>query len=114
MPLTSEIGRIERANVVSRFRSGELRALVSCRVLNEGFDLPEADAAIILGGSLGEREHVQRIGRLLRPSEGKRAMVFEVICRGTMEVRHWQRRSRALAPKAIDSRKIFRGATRTS
>lgn len=103
MPLTSEIGRSERADVVSRFRSGALRSLVSCRVLNEGFDLPEADVAIILGGSLGEREHVQRIGRLLRPSAGKRASVYEVICRATMEVRHWQKRSRALAPKETAS-----------
>jgi superfamily II DNA or RNA helicase len=37
-------------------------ALVSARVLNEGIDVPDADVAIVVGGTRGEREHVQRIG----------------------------------------------------
>ncbi len=49
-------------------------------MLNEGLDVPDADVAliIIVGGTLGEREHVQRIGRLLRPAPGKRAVVYEL------------------------------------
>ena len=63
MPLTCDIGRPERDDVLERFRRGDLRALVSARVLNEGLDVPDADVAIVVGGALGEREHVQRIGR---------------------------------------------------
>lgn len=70
MPLTRDIGRREREEVLERFRRGELRTLVSARVLNEGLDVPDADVAVIVGGALGEREHVQRVGRLLRPSGG--------------------------------------------
>ncbi len=36
MPITCDIGRKERDEVLARFRGGELRALVSARVLNEG------------------------------------------------------------------------------
>ncbi|MBI3848135.1 MAG: DEAD/DEAH box helicase [Planctomycetes bacterium] len=96
MPLTCDIGKAERDDALDRFRRGELRTLVSARVLNEGFDVPEADVAIVVGGSLGEREHVQRVGRLLRPSAGKRAIVYELVTRRSSEVRTGERRRRGL------------------
>jgi superfamily II DNA or RNA helicase len=93
MPLTCDIGRLERDQVLDAFRQGQLRALVSSRVLNEGLDVPDADVAVIVGGALGEREHVQRIGRLLRPTPGKRALVYELVTRQTLEVSQaWRRR----------------------
>src|SRR5207245_3113704 len=67
MPLTCDIGRPEREEALAHFRDGSLRALVSARVLNEGMDVPEASVAVVVGGSQGEREHVQGVGRILRP-----------------------------------------------
>lgn len=92
MPLTCDIKRKERDEVLERFRRGEIRALVSSQVLNEGIDVPDADVAVIVGGTQGEREHVQRVGRLLRPREGKRAIIYELIADGTTETRQAQRR----------------------
>ena len=100
MPLTCDIGRQERDEVLERFRRGDLRALVSARVLNEGLDVPDADVAIVVGGALGEREHVQRIGRLLRPSEGKRAIAYELVTRNTVEVGQARRRRRGLVTRS--------------
>jgi superfamily II DNA or RNA helicase len=99
MPITCDIGREERERVLERFRRGELRALVSARVLNEGIDVPDADVAVIVGGSHGEREHVQRIGRLLRPQPGKRAVVYELVAAGTSEALRARQRRRALGAK---------------
>ncbi len=97
MPLTCDIGRSERQDVLPLFRDGSLRALVSARVLNEGIDVPDADLAIIVGGTLGEREHVQRIGRLLRPAPEKdRALIYELVTRETNETFQSQRRRAAL------------------
>jgi len=96
MPLTCDIQRAERDDALGRFRRGELRTLVSSRVLNEGLDVPDADVAIVVGGALGEREHIQRIGRLLRPRPGKRAIVYELVVAGTAEVRAAGRRRRSL------------------
>jgi superfamily II DNA or RNA helicase len=100
MPLTCDIGRHERDEVLGRFRDGSLRTLVSARVLNEGLDVPDADVAIIVGGALGEREHVQRVGRLLRPSEGKRAIAYELVTRNTIEVGQARRRRRGLVRRS--------------
>ncbi len=99
MPITCDIGRDERARALERFREGSLRVLVSSRVLNEGIDVPDAEVAIVLGGALGGREHVQRVGRVLRPSPGKRAVIYELVSEGTREGWLSRQRRRALAPR---------------
>jgi len=95
--ITCDIGRKEREGILQRLRDGRVRALVSAQVLNEGVDVPDARVGIVLGGSLGKREHIQRVGRLLRPREGKTALVYEIIARDTHEERQSQRRRGALA-----------------
>jgi superfamily II DNA or RNA helicase len=101
MPLTCDIGRRERDDVLARFRRAELSALVSARVLNEGLDVPEADVAIVVGGALGEREHVQRVGRTLRPGPGKRAVVYELVTRASIEARQARRRRAGLGARCV-------------
>lgn len=83
--ITADIGKKERAELLASFSRGDLRVIVSARVLNEGVDVPEADVAVILGGSQGAREYVQRVGRVLRPAEGKEAIVYELTTTGTYE-----------------------------
>lgn len=85
-PITAEIGQRERKSLIEAFRLGTIKTIVSCKVLNEGFDVPEAEIAIILGGSGSSREHIQRIGRVLRPKEGKKAHIYELLAAGTNEV----------------------------
>lgn len=96
MPITCDIGRKERAIALERFGAGKLRVLVSARVLNEGFDVPSAEVAVIVGGGQSERQHVQRVGRLLRPAPNKRALIYELVIAGTHEVAQARRRRRGL------------------
>jgi superfamily II DNA or RNA helicase len=98
-PITCDIGKKERARALQRFSTGELRILVSARVLNEGIDVPAADVAIIVGGSQGSREYIQRVGRVLRPSEGKKAIIYDLVTRDTFEVRRADEHRRALASR---------------
>jgi superfamily II DNA or RNA helicase len=100
MPLTCDIGRQERDEVLDRFRRGELRALVSARVLNEGIDLADAYVSDVGGGALGERLHVQRVGLLLPKSEGKREIVVELVTRDTIEVGQARRRREGLVARS--------------
>jgi superfamily II DNA or RNA helicase len=102
MPITCDISRAEREHALEAFRSGELRTLVSSRVLNEGIDVPDADVAIMVAGTHGEREYVQRVGRLLRPRAGKRAIVYELVTLGTPEARTAAQRRRSLAVRRSD------------
>jgi len=97
MPLTCDIGAAERQEVLRRFQDGTLRALVSAQVLNEGLDVPDAEVGIVVAGRMGEREHVQRVGRLLRPGQGKRALIYELVVMESNEVGQARRRSERLA-----------------
>ena len=76
----------ERKQFLDRFRSGEYLVLITSRVLNEGVDVPEASVGIVVSGSGSTREHVQRLGRILRASAGKQANLYELISEGTAEV----------------------------
>jgi len=86
----------ERRAVLAAFREGRVRALVTSRVLEEGVDVPDANVAVILSGTGSRREFVQRLGRILRPREGKRAMLYEVVTSGTREVGMSRKRRKAL------------------
>ena len=68
--------------------------------LNEGVDVPDAEIGIIVAGQRGEREHVQRVGRLLRPREGKRALIYEMVIRDTAEVGQAARRREGLVSRS--------------
>lgn len=100
MPITCEIKRRERDDVLAAFRAGTLRHLVSARVLNEGVDVPDADVAIIVGAAAGAREFVQRVGRVLRPRDGKRAVVYELVVEVGSEPARARRRHDAVASPA--------------
>jgi len=80
--------------ILDRFRRGIYRALVSAKVLNEGIDVLDASVAIVAGGSSSRVEHAQRIGRVLRPAPGKKALVYELVVAGTGEWTVSDRRNR--------------------
>ena len=76
--VTCDVGARERRDILAAFARGDVRTVVSARVLDEGVDVPGASVAIILGASGSERQHVQRVGRILRPAPGKRAIVYDI------------------------------------
>jgi superfamily II DNA or RNA helicase len=75
----------ERRKILQRFHAGEYPILVTGQVLDEGVDIPAANVGVILGGSGSTRQHVQRLGRLLRRHGEKQALLYEVVTRGTAE-----------------------------
>ena len=75
----------ERSAILAGFSRGTYRALATSKVLNEGVDIPEANVAIVMSGSGSVREHVQRLGRILRKGVDKRAVLYELVTGGTSE-----------------------------
>jgi len=76
----------ERSEILERFGDGRYRAIATSKVLNEGVDVPDASVAIIISGSGSVREHVQRLGRILRRKGDKFATLYELVSRKTGEV----------------------------
>jgi superfamily II DNA or RNA helicase len=83
--ITHQTKARERRDVLEKFNSGEYPIVATSRVLNEGVNVPEANIAVILSGSSTVREHVQRLGRILRKAGSKQAILYEVVTRGTVE-----------------------------
>jgi superfamily II DNA or RNA helicase len=82
----------ERADILAKLDSGAYNAVVTSKVLNEGVDVPSANVAIVVSGSGSVREHVQRLGRILRQQEGKRALLYELVTAQTGEAFTSERR----------------------
>jgi len=75
----------ERSEILAGLAEGRYRAVVTSKVLNEGVDVPDANVAVILSGSGSVREHVQRLGRILRKKDDKRAVLYELVTQATTE-----------------------------
>lgn len=83
--LTHHTKSKERQLILEEFRGGRIKMIATSKVLNEGVDVPEASVGVVVSGSGTVREHVQRLGRILRHQPGKRATLYEIISRGTGE-----------------------------
>ncbi len=83
----------ERSEILGGLRSGVYQCVVTSKVLNEGVDVPEANVAVIISGSGSVREHVQRLGRILRKKQNEApAVLYEIVAGGTAETYTSQRR----------------------
>jgi superfamily II DNA or RNA helicase len=93
LPVITHQTRVsERTEILTGLRSGRYGAVVTSRVLNEGVDVPEASVAVVVSGTGSVREHVQRLGRVLRKGEGKRSTLYELVSAETSETFTSERR----------------------
>jgi len=90
--VTYQTPKEERREILGNFRSGKYKAIVTSQVLDEGVDVPDASVGFILSGTGSTREYIQRLGRLLRKVEGKKAKLVEIVSKETVEVRISRRR----------------------
>jgi superfamily II DNA or RNA helicase len=97
--VTYQTPKEERREILENFRSGEYRAIVTSQVLDEGVDVPDASVGFILSGTGSTREYIQRLGRLLRKVEGKKAKLMEIVSKETVEVGISRRRRQKPAGK---------------
>ncbi len=86
----------ERKKYLDMFKTGEITVLATSRILDEGVDVPDASIAIIMSGSGSTRQFRQRLGRILRPSEGKSSYLYELVSQGTTEYGTSRRRRKGV------------------
>ena len=85
----------ERLQNLTAFKNRELNVLVSCTALDEGFDMPEADGAMILSASSSKRQRIQRMGRVLRITANKEnALIVTVYSSRTEYDKLWEESKR--------------------
>ena len=77
---TAREGSSVRRQILSNFKAGDIDSLVAIRCLDEGIDIPACDTAFILASSKDPRQFIQRRGRILRQSPGKKlATIYDFL-----------------------------------
>ena len=60
---------------LSLFIDNSIEVLLTCRALDEGFDLPDIEVGIVASMTKSPRQRIQRLGRILRQVDGKTAEI---------------------------------------
>ncbi len=93
IPLITSLTKKElRAKIFELFEEGKISKIVSAEALDEGVDIPDANVCIIISGRGSKRQLIQRIGRVLRPKEGKKAIIYELVTVRTLDEKLWRKR----------------------
>jgi len=80
----SQISKQDRRQILKEFQNIDSGALVVCRSLDEGLDVPDADGAILAASTKSLRQRIQRIGRVLRRGDGKKMpTIVTLFAKGT-------------------------------
>ena len=68
----SQMSSQARKETLKEFRLDHIHILITCKCLDEGLDVPDADVGIVMSSSAVERQRIQRLGRIIRKKEEDR------------------------------------------
>lgn len=77
--LTSDDKSEARSNALKAFEVGNIKALCTPKILDEGVDVPEAELAIVIAASNTKRQMIQRMGRVIRLKNPPRAAKIVIV-----------------------------------
>lgn len=77
MHVDGETPRDDRRAIMDEFRRNEIQVLTSVDIFGEGVDVPGLDASILLRPTKSLGLCLQQIGRCLRATDGKRAIILD-------------------------------------
>jgi superfamily II DNA or RNA helicase len=107
--LTGETAKKIRTAVLQRFKSGALDVLCATTIADEGLDVTRLSRLILATPARAEGRTMQRLGRLMRPHEGKgQPVLFDLVDDHPIAVRHHHDRLRTyrtvLGAEAVPSK----------
>ena len=65
----------QRLNAIEDMKEGRLDILIASKIFDQGVDIPQLDALIVAGSGKSSGRALQRIGRVIRPFEGKSSAI---------------------------------------
>jgi superfamily II DNA or RNA helicase len=69
----------EREQKLEEFKKEHPAVLLTCRMLDEGIDVQDIDAAILVASTKSKRQRIQRFGRVLRKGENKPIIITLIV-----------------------------------
>ena len=83
--ITHETRVRERSEILAASPTAPTARWSPPRCSTKGSTSPTANVAVVVSGSASVREHVQRLGRILRARAGKHALLYELVTANTAE-----------------------------
>jgi superfamily II DNA or RNA helicase len=84
----------------------DVRVINTAKALDEGFDVPGVELALICSGTSSERQNIQRTGRAIRFQEGKTGYIVNLYIKDTQDEKWLRQRQSSsvntIALKGID------------
>ena len=102
----SGISKEKREKALIDFKNDKFNVLLTSKVLDEGYNLPKLDVAIIMAGDSTDKQTIQRMGRVLRKKKGQDSMLYQIYCINTMEERNAEGRAKIFKNLASDYKDI--------
>lgn len=76
----------ERRSTIEGFRKGEFDLLITCRTLDEGFNVPNISIGIIAASSSTSTQMIQRVGRVIRKAARKgKSLIYRLSAKDTVD-----------------------------
>lgn len=82
--IDTNIKQSMREKFLKAFEDGEYNVLLSSRIFEEGYNLPQIDCAIFLSSNSTSRQMIQRLGRILRKKD-LTSDAYYIYCKDTFE-----------------------------
>ena len=73
------MGETRNDNQLERLKAGEIDCLISCKVLNEGIDVPSLENIFLLASPSTPLTTIQRIGRCIRTDPNNQDKTANVV-----------------------------------
>lgn len=75
--IDSSTPKKERADIIAKFRSGEIQILCNVDLISEGFDVPDCSCAILLRPTMSLTLYIQQAMRCMRYQPDKKAIILD-------------------------------------
>lgn len=82
--IDTNIREVKRQQFLKEFEEGQYNILLSSRIFEEGYNLPQIDVAIFLSSNSTSRQMIQRLGRILRKKD-RPSDAYYIYCIDTFE-----------------------------
>jgi len=98
----SKISKQKRKTILEAFKNKPSGVLSSVDALREGMDVPGVSTAILLGFNSSMLKKIQTVGRVIRKEKDKKAEVFTLVIKGTIEEQWFAKSSKNVSYLTID------------
>jgi superfamily II DNA or RNA helicase len=93
--MNSDVKPNALSKILRDYRNNRYNVLLTTRMTDEGYNLPDIDLAIIFSGNSTDRQIIQRIGRVLR-KKNHHSVIYQVFVKDTFEQRFANKRVKLL------------------